>query len=82
MFRVAVCGHNPKHLHDPIAFEMNWFARRRNVCVRDGHIALFVWATLPRIDLTVAFEARQPVPALPAHGFRLSRLLYQLSKQT
>jgi len=58
----------PKHSNEAEAFEANRVPIGKNVNACDGNIARFFWiARVARVHLAVALEARQEVPAMPAH---------------
>ena len=69
LFHVTVGGDDPKHLDEAEALQTDTPPMRGDLDVLDGHIYVFHGhvARVIRIDLEVVLEARQEVPAVPAH---------------
>src|SRR5258706_14674116 len=61
IFRVTVWGVDPKHQDKAIAFQMDARTSLANATISQRPIPLSV-----RIDLSIGFQAREPLPAMGA----------------
>src|SRR5919106_6853179 len=77
MLHVPVLGDCPEHLDEPIAPQVHLSPSFGDFHPFQGHIPLPIGINLP-----VAFQLSQPMPAVGPTLFRFSRLAYQLSKRT
>ncbi len=62
VLRVTVWGDDPKHLDQPIAFQMDNAAIRAN-----GHLGYWAIPRAIRINKPIGLELRQPMPAIAAN---------------
>src|SRR3954468_3803091 len=68
IFRVTVWGVDPKHQDKAIAFQMDARASLANATIGQRPIRLPV-----RIDLSIGFQAREPLPAMGADSLEIGQ---------